>query len=142
MSGVTVTQADRDVRRNLSDFEQMIDAQCQCVPCKLCGGSAVISCAGEGAGYYIACENGNKYRPSGGCLINERRLGGWAYNVMDWWNRLHSNAASIEAEQRAFLEGARAMQEAAALKAELQDDRDAIRALDADAMLRARGGGE
>lgn len=92
-SGVEVTQADRD---NLSHHEQMIDAQKGCVPCKLCGGSAVISDAGCGAGYYIRCENGNDFRKSNGCLIADQRLGGWAYNVMDWWNRLHRTTQTAE----------------------------------------------
>ena len=85
-------------RRALSDHEQMLDAQSQCVPCKLCGGEAVISDAGRGAGYYIACKNAYTFRPSSGCLITERRLGGWAYNVMDWWNRLHSPDATLTTE--------------------------------------------
>ena len=74
----------------LSCHEQMLDAQEGCVPCKLCGGRAVISDAGPGAGYYIQCKNSQSFRPFKGCLIDERRLGGWAYNVRDWWNRLHS----------------------------------------------------
>lgn len=82
-------------RNKLSHHEQMVDAQTQCVPCKLCGGRAVISDAGVGAGYYIACENGNKFKASEGCLINERRLGGWAYNVMEWWNRLHTRTGQL-----------------------------------------------
>jgi len=76
-------------RRKLSDHEQMQDAQSRCVPCKLCGGHALISDAGEGAGYYVACSNSQSFKEANGCLISLRRLGGWAYNVMDWWNRLH-----------------------------------------------------
>lgn len=74
----------------MSHHEQMIDAQAGCVPCKLCGGNAVIEDAGLGAGYYIRCSNAQR-RGSAGCLIDHRRLGGWAYNVRDWWNRLHGD---------------------------------------------------
>lgn len=81
-------------RRTLHHHEQMADAQSQCIPCKLCGGSAVISDAGTGAGYYIACSNSRTHRSSEGCLLSERRLSGWAYNVMDWWNRLHRPEAA------------------------------------------------
>jgi len=77
-------------QRKLSDHEQMQDAQSRCVPCKLCGGHALISDAGEGAGYYVACSNSQSFKEANGCLISLRRLGGWAYNVMEWWNRLHS----------------------------------------------------
>lgn len=75
-------------RRGLTHHEQMLDAQSKCVPCGLCGGQAVITDAGCGAGYYIACKNYTKLRADQGCLISDRRLGGWAYNVMEWWNRL------------------------------------------------------
>ncbi|PTQ64864.1 IS605 OrfB family transposase [Sphingomonas sp. PP-CE-3G-477] len=85
----------REARNRLSHHEQMLDAQAGCVPCKLCGGKAVVSDAGEGYGYYIGCENGNKFRLSTGCIIDERRLGGWAYNVMEWWNRLHAQTATL-----------------------------------------------
>lgn len=74
----------------MTHHEEMLDAQAGCVPCKLCGGCAVITDAGPGAGYYIACAGSTNWRDSTGCLISERRLGGWAYNVRDWWNRLHS----------------------------------------------------
>lgn len=77
-------------RGMLTEPEQMRDAEAGCVPCRLCGGSAIISDAGLGAGYYIRCSNSVHFRDSAGCLIADRRLGGWAYNVMDWWNRLHS----------------------------------------------------
>lgn len=90
-----LTDRPLEVRRDLTDHEQMLDAQSQCVPCKLCGGSAVISDAGLGAGYYIRCGNSLSMRDSKGCMLDERRLGGWAYNVMDWWNRLHA-AHSLE----------------------------------------------
>lgn len=76
----------------LTHHEQMVDAQAGCVPCLLCGGRAVISDAGSGAGYYIECSNNRRFREDRGCLINERRLGGSAYNVRDWWNRLHTLA--------------------------------------------------
>jgi len=79
----------------LSYHEQMLDAQEKCVPCKLCGGHAVISDAGIGAGYYIRCSNSRTFRDSSGCLIDERRLGGWAYNVMAWWNRLHASDPTL-----------------------------------------------
>jgi hypothetical protein len=74
----------------MTHYEEMLDAQSKCVPCKLCGGNAIITDAGIGAGYYIACSNSTNWRDSTGCLIDERRLGGYAYNVMQWWNRLHS----------------------------------------------------
>ena len=91
MSNMTETpkveQVDRDA---LTDHEQMADAERQCVRCKLCGGRAKITDAGVGAGYFIECANGSAFRKSEGCLLAERRLGGWAYNVMEWWNRLHA----------------------------------------------------
>lgn len=96
---LTDNEALVEQRHNLSHHEQVDDAQSQCVPCKLCGGKAVITDAGTGAGYYIACENGSTFKASKGCLLDSRRLGGWAYNVMDWWNRLHgtTDAARIAA---------------------------------------------
>jgi hypothetical protein len=83
-----------DEKGRVSDTEEMLDAQAGCIPCKLCGGNAVITDAGIGAGYYISCSNGRSFRPSNGCLIDDRRLGGWAYNVRDWWNRLQNPAPS------------------------------------------------
>ncbi len=85
-----VSPEDRD---RLSHHEQMLDAQSKCLSCKLCGGKALISDAGIGAGYYIRCENRRNIRVHEGCMIGDNRLGGWAYNVMDWWNRLHSHQA-------------------------------------------------
>jgi len=82
-----------EARNALSDFEQVQHAQEQCVPCKLCGGEAIISDAGLGSGYYIKCSGSTTWREYKGCLINERRCSGWAYNVMNWWNRLHQTAA-------------------------------------------------
>lgn len=84
-----VAEVDRSA---LSHHDQMLDAQAGCLPCKLCGGSAVITDAGIGAGYYIECGNSLSFRDEKGCLLDGRRLGGWAYNVMDWWNRLHADA--------------------------------------------------
>lgn len=78
----------------MTHHEEMLDAQKGCVPCKLCGGSAVVTDAGTGAGYYIRCSNSRHFRDSSGCLIDERRLGGVAYNVMRWWNRLHANGVN------------------------------------------------
>jgi hypothetical protein len=110
-----ISKAEKERRDALPYHEQMIDAQKQCVPCKLCGSDARIEDAGRGAGYYIRCSNAKNFRDSTGCLINDRRLGGWAYNVMDWWNRLHAPAletsntsgAGIDREavnvERAFL---------------------------------------
>lgn len=83
-------QAQLDPRKRLTCQEQMLDAQEGCVPCKLCGGDAVIYDAGIGAGYYIRCSGTKSFRSSEGCLIGDNRLGGWAYNVRDWWNRLHA----------------------------------------------------
>lgn len=74
----------------MTHHEEMLDAQSSCVPCKLCGGHAVISDAGWGSGYYIKCSGDLNFRQSEGCMLDDRRLGGWAYNVRDWWNRLHS----------------------------------------------------
>jgi hypothetical protein len=87
-------RAEQSDRSRLSHYEQMLDAQSKCVPCKLCGGKAVISDAGPGSGYYISCGNSDPLGRSKGCLISERRLGGWAYNVMDWWNRLQVSATA------------------------------------------------
>lgn len=84
----------------LRGHEQMVDAQTGCLPCKLCGGSAIISDAGLGAGYYIRCSNSVSFRSHRGCMIDERRLGGWAYNVRDWWNRLHAAPALLDAAER------------------------------------------
>lgn len=81
---------EKNRRSTLTHTQQMVDAQSHCLPCKLCGGRAIIWDAGTGAGYYIRCENAQRIRASKGCLIDYRRLGGWAYNVMDWWNRLHA----------------------------------------------------
>lgn len=90
---MTDTRTEHSRRQALSDHEALIDAQAGCLPCKLCGGKAVITDAGVGAGYYIACENSGAFRAYQGCMITERRLGGCAYNVMEWWNRLHSTPA-------------------------------------------------
>ncbi len=84
-------QTEKARRDALSHHEQMIDAAAHCAPCKLCGGKAIISDAGTGCGYYIQCGNAQVFHASEGCLIEQRRLGGWAYNVMDWWNRLHGD---------------------------------------------------
>lgn len=78
-------------RRALSNDEAMRDAETICAPCKLCGGKAEISDAGVGWGYYIRCENARTRHPAKGCMIEEQRLSGWAYNVADWWNRLHAS---------------------------------------------------
>jgi hypothetical protein len=78
----------------------MIDAQALCVPCKLCGNSAKITDAVSGWGYFIRCEGAQKHRPSLGCIIDEQRLSGWAYNVMEWWNRLHAPVAGRAALQK------------------------------------------
>lgn len=92
-------QNDDAARRKLRDHEQMADAQSECVPCSLCGGRAIITDAGIGAGYYIRCENIGAFRRSEGCMLGDQRLGGWAYNVRDWWNRLHAYADRlVEAE--------------------------------------------
>lgn len=85
----------REARNRLSHHEQMLDAQAGCVPCKLCGGKAVVTDAGTGAGYYVRCENSTNFRDYKGCMIDERRLSGWAYNVMEWWNRLHAQTATL-----------------------------------------------
>ena len=104
-----VEQVDREA---LTHHEQMADAERQCVRCKLCGGRAKITDAGVGAGYFIECENGLAFRKSEGCLLAERRLSGWAYNVMEWWNRLH--AATLTEPERT----AKAVAEAVAAERE------------------------
>ncbi|EQB06245.1 hypothetical protein [Sphingobium baderi] len=91
---MTGDEALTAARHNMPVFKQMLDAQDGCVPCKLCGGKAIITDAGIGAGYYIRCSNHVNFRASRGCMIDGCRLGGWAYNVMDWWNRLHSPTPS------------------------------------------------
>jgi hypothetical protein len=101
----------------LSHHEQMLDAEKGCVPCKLCGGRAVISDAGYGAGYYIRCGNSRTFRYSEGCLIDERRLGGWAYNVRDWWNRLHAIATEA---RRAETENTGSVHDGAAIAQKAQ----------------------
>lgn len=78
------------MRSEMSHHEQMLDAQNGCAPCKLCGNAAVITDAGPGRGYNIRCSGTVSFKPARGCLISDMRLGGWAYNVMDWWNRLHA----------------------------------------------------
>lgn len=95
-----------DPRSRLPHHEQMADAQAGCVPCKLCGGQAVISDAGTGAGYYIKCSGTRNWRASTGCMIDMRRLGGWAYNVRDWWNRLHSTDTTDGATGGGEVQGA------------------------------------
>lgn len=95
---MTDTRTEHKRRQALSDHEAMTDAQAGCVPCKLCGGKAVITDAGLGAGYYVRCENSGRFRAASGCMIEDRRLGGWAYNVMDWWNRLHSASLPAASE--------------------------------------------
>jgi len=89
----------RAAREAMPHHQQMIDAQAMCVPCKLCGCAALITDAGDGAGYYIGCENSGAFRPGTGCMISDQRLGGWAYNVMEWWNRLHQPAPPTEATE-------------------------------------------
>lgn len=91
-------------RDALSHYEQMADAQSRCCPCKLCGGRAVISDAGTGAGYYVRCENSGAFHAATGCMVTESRLGGWAYNVMDWWNRLHAHPYSAPVSDEAIVE--------------------------------------
>ncbi|WP_150131805.1 hypothetical protein [Sphingomonas carotinifaciens] len=91
------TQPPAETRDRLTHDEQMQDAQKGCAPCALCGGRAIINDAGSGAGYFIRCSNSQIFKASEGCLIEQRRLGGWAYNVMDWWNRLHTAALTRRA---------------------------------------------
>ena len=113
MSNMTeATKVEQVDREALTDHEQMADAERQCIPCKLCGGRAKITDAGVGAGYFIECANGSAFRKSEGCLLAERRLGGWAYNVMEWWNRLH--AATLTEPERT----AKAVAEAVAAERE------------------------
>lgn len=104
---MTTTEAAlRDARQRLNEYEQMQDAQAQCVPCKLCSGKAIITDAGPGAGYYIRCENSGAFRAAAGCMVGDQRLGGWAYNVMDWWNRLHSQPPASSTAGEALIDRA------------------------------------
>ena len=83
--------AERKRRKNIGDHHtQMMDAQAQCVPCRLCGGKAVITDAGPGFGYTIECENAARFRKPT-CLQSGTRISGWAYNVSDLWNRLNAH---------------------------------------------------
>ncbi|HEX7857361.1 MAG TPA: hypothetical protein VF503_27070 [Sphingobium sp.] len=104
-----MSSVNEEARKVPSHHEQMIDAQAQCVPCKLCHGKAVITDAGPGSGYYIRCENSGVFRAANGCMVGDQRLGGWAYNVMDWWNRLHQPSPGGDARALAFEEAARAL---------------------------------
>jgi len=84
---------ERARRNSMTHHEQMLDAQAGCAPCKLCGGKALVTDAGTGMGYYIGCENSGAFHAATGCMVDPQRLSGWAYNVMDWWNRLHTPTA-------------------------------------------------
>jgi len=86
-----ISRDERNRRRRLSDEEAQRDAEASCVPCKLCGGKAVISDAGPGWGYYINCEKHNGRK--GECFQSGTRISGWAYNVADRWNELNAPAA-------------------------------------------------
>ncbi|AEI70941.1 hypothetical protein [EBPR podovirus 2] len=87
--------AERNRRKNIVDhYAQMMDAQAQCVPCRLCGGKAVITDAGPGFGYTIECENAARFRKPT-CLQSGTRISGWAYNVSDLWNRLNATPAPV-----------------------------------------------
>lgn len=87
--------AERKRRKNIVDhYAQMMDAQAQCVPCRLCGGKAVITDAGPGFGYTIECENAARFRKPT-CLQSGTRISGWAYNVSDLWNRLNATPAPV-----------------------------------------------
>lgn len=83
---MAIDQTEKNRRNALSNAEATDDAQSLCAPCKLCGGAAEITDAGTGWGYYIACENSRRNK----CTCGETRLSGWAYNVMELWNRLHA----------------------------------------------------
>lgn len=91
-----VDKAELSRRRSLSNDAAVADAESLCAPCRLCGGKAKITDAGPGCGYYIRCDGINRHRRSLGCMIDDQQLGGWAYNAMDWWNRLHAVSPSHE----------------------------------------------
>ena len=95
---------ERQRRRAIaSHHDQMLDAMAQCVPCRLCGGKAIIGDAGPGHGYYIECSGAERFRnPT--CLQGGTRISGWAYNVSDLWNKL--NAAPALADRVEALEAA------------------------------------
>lgn len=90
--------AEKCRRNALSNDEAMADAQRLCVPCKLCGGAALITDAGPGYGYYIRCENSWKSNAKDACMVHDTRLSGWAYNVMDLWNRQHGAIETARAK--------------------------------------------
>lgn len=81
--------SERTRRNSLTHDEQMHDAASQCIPCKLCGGKAIITDAGPGYGYNIECENATRFTRQT-CLQSGTRISGWAYNVSDMWNRLNA----------------------------------------------------
>lgn len=87
--------AERKRRNSIGDHHnEMLDAQGQCVPCRLCGGKAIITDAGPGLGYSIECENAARFsKPT--CLQSGTRISGWAYNVSDLWNRLNTTPAPV-----------------------------------------------
>lgn len=87
-----ISREEQNRRNRMTFDEQMREAEASCVPCKLCGGKAVIKDAGPGWGYYIECENAYDKIGRGRvtCLQSGTRLSGWAYNVSDLWNKLNA----------------------------------------------------
>lgn len=85
-------RAERNRRYTLTFDQQMREAEASCVPCKLCGGKAVISDAGPGYGYNINCEHWMQRRNE--CFQGGTRISGWAYNVADRWNELNAIPAA------------------------------------------------
>lgn len=115
-----------------TDHDVMIAAQASCVPCKLCGGSAVITDAGPGAGYYIRCGSSTSFRTYMGCLISDRRVSGSANNARNWWNRLHSTVAPTDSGPDATLMRARITAASDALLSKpylSDDDRERVRTI-------------
>lgn len=94
-----ISRAEKRRRNALAFHEQQAEAEASCVPCKLCGGKAVIKDAGPGWGYYIECENAydKSWRGRATCLQSGARLSGWAYNVSDLWNSLNATPAALAA---------------------------------------------
>ena len=91
-----IDRKERNRRNTLTYDQQMAEAQASCVPCKLCGGKAVITDAGPGYGYNINCENWMQRKNE--CFQGGTRISGWAYNVADRWNELNAIAALAPAE--------------------------------------------
>lgn len=110
-------RAERNRRNTLTYDQQMREAEASCVPCKLCGGKAIITDAGPGYGYNINCEHW--MQRSNECFQGGTRISGWAYNVADRWNELNAIPAA-DARAEALLK------RAAQMAYEVWDDPEAL----------------